>query len=69
MPWVAILWNGTESDAVRLTAAITRYCECQQLHRCCPAHELMLSQFVLDHLLFERWLHLRDASPMALVDG
>ena len=66
---IAVLWNGSTHEAIRFCDAVNRYCECQQLKHRCPAHDMMLNQFVLDHLLFERWLHLRDVSLVALVDG
>lgn len=67
---IAVLWNGPSCEAIRFVDAVNHHCECQQLKRRCPAHELMLSQFVLDHLLFERWLHLRnDPLMVTLVDG
>ena len=63
MPWVAVLWKGPSDEAIRFVDVISRHCECEQLRRRCPAHELMLSQFVLDHLLFERWKHLNREVP------
>lgn len=61
MPWVALpIWHGTSDEAMRLIDAISHHCECQSLKQRCPAHDLMLNQHTLDHLLWLRWLHLKE---------
>ena len=59
MPWLSVpIWNGSSDEAIRLVDAIGRHCECIALKQRCSAHDLMMSQFTLDHLLWQRWLHL-----------
>ena len=53
------VWHGTTEDAVRLADAIGRNCECLALKHRCGAHELMLDQYWLDHVLWLRWLYLK----------
>ena len=66
MPWIVVpIWNGTTDDALRLVDAIGRNCECIPLKHRCPAHDLMMSQHTLDHLLWLRWLHLKEEIPCA----
>ena len=62
MPWVALpIWHGTTEESLRLIDAIGRHCECQSLKQeRCSAHALMLNQHTLDHLLWLRWLHLKE---------
>lgn len=59
MPWVDVpIWNGSSDEAIRLVDAIGRNCSCIPLKKRCSAHDLMLSQHTLDHLLWLRWMHL-----------
>ena len=65
MPWVSVpIFNGTTEEALRLVDCIGHHCECLSLKRRCPAHELMLNQHALDHLMFERWLYLKKGEPV-----
>ena len=66
MPWIEIpIWHGSSEESLRLVDAIGRHCECLALKRRCSAHDLMMSQHTLDHLLFLRFLYLREGVPCA----
>ena len=70
MPWLPLpIWHGDSGEALRLTDAIGHNCECQSLKQRCPAHDLMLSQHTLDHLLWLRWLHLKEGACKSLLSG
>lgn len=55
-------WPGTVDDFVRLLWCVGAHCTCQESDqqgqgvRSCPAHQLLLDQRVLDHLVFARSL-------------
>ena len=56
---VVTIWHGSTEDAIRLADAIGHHCRCLELKHRCPAHELMLDQYWLDHVIFLRWLYLK----------
>jgi|SRR5579871_3959714 len=54
-------WSGTVDDFVRLLSCVGAHCTCTESvartgARLCPAHQLLLDQRTLDHLIFARSL-------------
>ena len=60
-------WNGSFDEAMRLVEVITHHCECEKLKRRCPAHDMMLDQRAINHLLFQRWRYLHYGSDRVIV--
>ena len=50
-------WRGTSEELLKLRAAVERNCACASLApgaqpSMCPAHQMLTSQLVLDHMLY-----------------
>ena len=55
------VWHGSSEEAMRLINVVNGYCQCPALRHRCPAHDMLVDQYTLDHLIFLRWLHLKGA--------
>jgi len=57
---VAVIWHGDTAQLQALLIAIQHNCVCKELRGCCPAHQMLLEQRQIDHLLFLQWLFARE---------
>ena len=54
-----VVWHGDTTEMIALMTAIEHNCECKGMTGTCSAHQLLLSQRVIDGLIFVRLMRER----------